>query len=146
MNASFRPGSAFGTKRRERTSDGELIIREGSSEYFSEETYEQRFYRVLRRQEFNNLRSFLSIVQFTDREQLRFLFKYDGCASLMGESILALRIIEKMPDHPASKDFQSFVGLWDPTSGLHSAIATSETEMEQVLEGGDGEEIGFPCT
>jgi hypothetical protein len=51
MSPSFRIGAAFGAKRREKTREGHLIVREGSSEFFSEETLEEKFARVLERHE-----------------------------------------------------------------------------------------------
>lgn len=55
LQPSFRIGSAFGTKRKEVTKEGDLIIRQASSEHFSEETFEQRFTRILKRRPFDNL-------------------------------------------------------------------------------------------
>ena len=55
LQPSFRIGAAFGTKRKEVTKEGELIIRQASSEHFSEETFEQRFQRILKRHPFDNL-------------------------------------------------------------------------------------------
>ena len=60
LQPSFRIGAAFGTKRKEVTKHGELIIWQASSEYFSEETFEQRFQRILRRSHFQSLSFTLS--------------------------------------------------------------------------------------
>jgi hypothetical protein len=54
LQPSFRIGAAFGTKRKEVTKHGELIIRQASSEHFSEETFEERFHRILRRRHFQS--------------------------------------------------------------------------------------------
>lgn len=114
---SFKLGSAFGRKGRERTTDGDLIIRESSSEFFSEETYEQRFHRILRRPEFNTAESALSILQFTERELLRFVMKHDSYAGVVRESMFELTILEKAPQsHSSIGGFRSFAGLVDVQS------------------------------
>jgi hypothetical protein len=89
LQPSFRIGAAFGTKRKEVTKDGELIIRQASSEYFSEETFEQRFHRILKRPHFDNLSFILRQFDRTSVEILRgifsatsfsdFLVKLGGC-------------------------------------------------------------------
>jgi len=55
LQPSFRIGAAFGTKRRERSKEGHWIIRQGSSEHFSEETFEERFTRILSRHQHSQL-------------------------------------------------------------------------------------------
>jgi hypothetical protein len=65
LHPSFRIGAAFGTKRKEVTKHGELIIRQASSEHFSEETFEQRFHRILRRRHFARLSFILSQFDLT---------------------------------------------------------------------------------
>jgi len=71
---SFRIGAAFGTKRKEVTKHGELIIRQASSEHFSEETFEQRFQRILKRSHFDNLAFILRQFDRTPVEILKALF------------------------------------------------------------------------
>jgi hypothetical protein len=130
MKPSFRPGSPFGTKRRERTHDGELILRESSSEYFSEETYEQRFSRILGRLEFGSLQSLLKNLQFTDRELVRFVVKHDSYAAIVNESAFELRVVQKAPADPESiKGLQFFGGVIDQTTGKTSNLIASETEI-----------------
>jgi hypothetical protein len=46
---SFKIGTAFGVKRMEKSKEGHVIIRESSSEYYTEETFDERFARILRR-------------------------------------------------------------------------------------------------
>ena len=136
MKASFRPGSAFGTKRRERTSDGELIMRESSSEYFSEESYEQRFARIIGRHEFSSLQSLLKTLQFTDREFVRIVLKHDTYAAIVHESMFALRIVPRMPEKPESiEGLQFFGGLVDHRRGLSSRVFASETEIVTDADG-----------
>jgi hypothetical protein len=49
LNPSFKMGAAFGLERKEKTDEGHVIIRKGSSEFFSEEKFEERFFRILER-------------------------------------------------------------------------------------------------
>jgi hypothetical protein len=127
---SFKLGSAFGSKRRERTTDGDLIIRESSSEFFSEETYEQRFHRILRRPEFSTAESVLSILQFTERELLRFVMKHDSYAGVVRESMFELTILEKAPlSHSSIGGFRSFAGLVDVNRGVRSSIYSTDTNV-----------------
>jgi hypothetical protein len=51
LSPSFRIGAAFGVKRREKTKEGHIVVREGSSEFFSEETLEERCQRIMGRYE-----------------------------------------------------------------------------------------------
>ena len=71
LNPSFKIGSAFGIKRKEKTAEGHIIIREGSSEYFSEETFEDRFSRIAQRQENGELAFVLKNLDRPTTELLR---------------------------------------------------------------------------
>ncbi|MGH8048468.1 MAG: hypothetical protein ACREKL_14595 [Chthoniobacterales bacterium] len=93
---SFSMGSAFGTKRREKTKEGHLIIRKGSSEYFSEETYEQRFRRILGR--YRNLDSSFQVLPFSDRELLKLVLKHNCFEAIVEESDFEIAIVEHVPD------------------------------------------------
>jgi hypothetical protein len=127
---SFKLGSAFGRKRRERTTDDDLIIRESSSEFFSEETYEQRFHRILRRPEFSTAESALSILQFTERELLRFVMKHDSYVGVVRESMFELTILEKAPQsHSSIGGFRSFAGLVDVSRDVRSSIYSTDTNV-----------------
>lgn len=53
---SFTISSPFGRKTRERQPDGTIVIREASTKYYSEETLEQRFVRILSRHEYEGLK------------------------------------------------------------------------------------------
>lgn len=72
---SFRIGAAFGTKRRERTKDGHLILRQGSSEHFSEETFEERFSRILSRFQHEHLKFIFGQLDRSSGELLRATLK-----------------------------------------------------------------------
>ena len=102
--------------------------RESSSEFYSEETYEQRFRRILRRVEFNTVESVLSILQFSERELLRFVMRHDSYACLVQESMLELTILEQAPQSDSSiSGFRSFAGLVDVSRGIRSSIYSTDT-------------------
>lgn len=71
LKPTFKIGAAFGKKRRERTPEGHIIIRQGSTEFFSEETLEARLFRLLDRHENNQLGSILKAMEATKSEILR---------------------------------------------------------------------------
>ena len=130
LGPSFRLGSAFGTRRRERTPDGHLIIRQSSSEHFSEESYELRFARILSRQAFSNLKSVLEKLEFTERELLKLVIKHESFLALVAESELELRILPEMPKQPdMSEGIRFFCGLHDMATHTVSALQCSELEM-----------------
>lgn len=136
MSPSFQAGSPFGTKRRERTTDGELIVRESSSEYYSEENYDQRFTRILGRPEFRNLESMLKSLQLSDRELLPHVLKHDTCTALVNESMLTLRTVARMPENPASSEGLKFFGeFFDHRRGLIWRLLATDSE---ILTDADG--------
>ena len=127
---SFKLGSAFGRKRRERTTDGDLIIRESSSEFFLEEAYEQRFHRILRRPEFSTAERALNILQFNERELLRFVMKHDSYADLVRESMFELDIVEQAPQsYHSIVGCRSLAGLLDVNRGLRSSLSSTDTNV-----------------
>lgn len=83
LQPSFRIGAAFGTKRKEATKHGELIIRQASSEYFSEETFEQRFQRILRRRHLQSLSFILHQFDLTPVDVLKAVFAAASFASFI---------------------------------------------------------------
>jgi hypothetical protein len=83
LRPSFQIGAAFGTKRKEVTKHGELIIRQASSEHFSEETFEQRFQRILKRTHFDNLAFVLRQFDRTPVEILKAVFAAVSFADLL---------------------------------------------------------------
>jgi hypothetical protein len=78
MQASFRIDAAFGTKRKEITKNGDVIIRQASSEHFSEESFEQRFHRILKRRHFETIKN---IVDAFDRTVVELASALFGCNS-----------------------------------------------------------------
>lgn len=75
LSPSFQIGAAFGVKRREKTADGHVIIRQGSSEYYREESMEDRLARVLDRQENQNMKSILNNLVCSRGELLRAILR-----------------------------------------------------------------------
>ena len=127
---SFTVGSAFGTKLKERTKNGDLIIRQSSSQFFSEETYEQQFERVLGRSKFGNLKSALGALGFTTRELLKLVLKYDDYAKIVGQSIYEFRLVEAMPVEAVYHSGLRFqAGLYDHTSKTVSRLEASDDEI-----------------
>jgi hypothetical protein len=49
LEPSFEIGAAFGAAFEETTREGHLVVRKGSSQFHNEETFEQRFRRILNR-------------------------------------------------------------------------------------------------
>lgn len=99
LRPSFKMGAAFGTKRKEVMPNGELIIRQASSEHFSEETFEQRFQRVLKRLPFDNLHSIIKNIDRTSVEVIKATF----AASSLEEFLLRLEgRLEVVPDEAAN--------------------------------------------
>ncbi|HTY88568.1 MAG TPA: hypothetical protein VMB80_13965 [Candidatus Acidoferrum sp.] len=80
---SFRIGAAFGAKRKERTKEGHLIIREGSSEFFSEEIFEERFNRILLRYENKEIKFVFEHLDARTNELLRATLKGGSLADLL---------------------------------------------------------------
>ncbi len=70
VTPSFTRVAAFGRKRRERLANGNVVIREGSSEYFSEELLQQRFGRLLRRHEYRDLHMVCEHLDVSEKELL----------------------------------------------------------------------------
>lgn len=99
LRPSFKMGAAFGTKRKEVTRNGELIIRQASSEHFSEETFEQRFQRILKRMPFDNLHTIIKNIDRTSVE----VIKASVAASSLEEFLLRLEgRLEVVPDDAAN--------------------------------------------
>ena len=123
---SFSLGSAFGTKHKERTKDGDLIIRQSSSKFFSEETYEQRFSRVLARSRFYNLKSALETLGFSTLELLKLVLKYADYSEIVSHSIYDLNVVDHMPDDAAyHHGLRSQMGLYDQKSRATSRLEAS---------------------
>ena len=96
LTPSFKISAAFGIKRKEKTHDGHLIIREGSTEHFSEETFEERFTRILSRDENRDVRFVFKYLDRTPTELLRATLGTHSFADLLSsfEGRLEIRPVD----------------------------------------------------
>lgn len=83
LRPSFRIDAAFGTKRKEITKNGDTIIRQASSEHFTEETFEQRFQRILKRRNFDTLSNIVKTFDRSPIELMRAMFASDSFAAFV---------------------------------------------------------------
>jgi hypothetical protein len=83
LSPSFKITAAFGTRRKENTPEGHLIIREGSTEYFSNETFEQRYVRILNRDEHHDLQYIFQFLDCTVTEMLRAILSTNSLAAML---------------------------------------------------------------
>lgn len=95
LTPSFRIGAPFGVKRKEKTREGHTVIRQGSSAFFSEETFEERFQRILSR--FENLSYILKHVGRDPGEIWRAALKAETFASLLEALDGRLDVVEQSP-------------------------------------------------
>jgi len=130
LTPSFSLGSAFGTKHKERTKDGDLIVRQSSSQFFSEGTYEQQFSRVLGRHRFGNLKSALETLGFSTRELLKLVLKYEDYAEIVSQSIYDFRVVDPLPaDAIYHKGLRFQAGLYDQKSRVTSRLEASYDDV-----------------
>lgn len=83
LSPSFRIGAAFGEKRKGQTKEGHLVIREGSSEFFSEETLEEKFNRILERHENREIQFVFKNLDVSINELLRVTLDNTSLAQLL---------------------------------------------------------------
>lgn len=107
LSPSFRIGAAFGVKRREKTADGHIIIRQGSSEHYREESMEDRLTRVLDRQENQSMKSILNNLVCSRGELLRAIVRSSEFQSIVESMEGSIEIEE--PN--AENKFKSREGL-----------------------------------
>ncbi len=103
LSPSFRIGAAFGEKRKEQTKEGHLVIREGSSEFFSEETMEEKFTRILERYENREIQFVFKHLDVSVNELLRATLNHHSLSELLNSldgqlEIKALKFGEIKPD------------------------------------------------
>lgn len=106
ISPSFRIGAAFGAKIRERTTDGHLIIRQASSEFFQEESMADRLTRVLRRAEHRDLKNVLDVIEASPTEMLRAVLLRDSLPGVLEEldGVMRLASTEGNPiDRPGMR-------------------------------------------
>jgi hypothetical protein len=83
LSPSFRLGAAFGAKRREKTHEGHIVVREGSSEFFSEETIEERFKRVLERYEHKEIQFVFKHLDVSISELLLSVLRHSSLSDVL---------------------------------------------------------------
>lgn len=86
LKPSFEVSSPFGRKLKEKTADGAIIIRQASSRFYTQETTERRFRRVLSRDRYRSLEFIFSQMGATD----------EGCVILVMQSKGILDMIESL--------------------------------------------------
>ena len=105
LRPSFRIETAFGRKRKEITKTGDTIIRQASSEHFTEETFEQRFQRILKRRSFDTLSNIVKTFDRTPVQLVTALFastsfaqfvqRLDGDLETTAENLLDAAVMNK---------------------------------------------------
>jgi len=110
LSPSFQIGAAFGESRREKTKEGHLINREGSSEFFSEETLEERFTRISSRYENREIQFILKNLDVGVSELLRATLRSSSLSQLL-ESIDG-RLEIKTLEFGELKPGDNFRGSW----------------------------------
>lgn len=103
LKPSFKMGAAFGNRRRERTADGHVIIRQSSTEFFTEETIEERFARVLERRTHADIKFLFDHLESTPTERLRATLRAQSVAELLTLLDGELRVVEMASDVFAEK-------------------------------------------
>jgi len=111
LSPSFRIGVAFGSKRREKTKEGHVIIREGSSEFFSEESFEERFNRILARHEHKEIQFVFKNLDASKNELLQSTLRHSSLASLL-ESLGGAMRLESLKLGGVFAPGQKFRGSW----------------------------------
>jgi hypothetical protein len=121
ITPSFRIGAPFGVKRKEKTREGHTMIRQGSSAFFSEETFEERFERILAR--FENLSYILKHVGRDPAEIWRATLKAETFAALLEALDGRLEIVEQSPSEASIiSGFSACFWIRPPTPDLRARL------------------------
>ena len=136
LSPSFRIGAAFGEKRKEQTKEGHLVIREGSSEFFSEETLEEKFNRILERYENREIQFVFKNLDVSVNELLRVTLNNVSLAQLLAAldgrlEIKALKFGEIKPQ-------EGFRAGWainrSPINVFDDCVVITDEEAVKVLD------------
>lgn len=111
IKPSFQIGAAFGAKLRERTADGQLIIRQASSEFFQEEGMADRFTRILGRPEHRDIRYVLDNLEATSAELLRVILLSDSIVGMLKELEGEMRLASMEGDVTGNPGIRSSSGI-----------------------------------
>ncbi len=126
---SFNIGAAFGVSTRERTKEGHIIVRRASSEYATDETFDQRLRRILDRGKFDNLHFILKNVELGDHNLVRLILKATDFSAMASVLDYEIRIVENLGDTASEygNEFRGSSGLsW---AGRHSRLFLFELYM-----------------
>ena len=136
LSPSFRIGAAFGEKRKEQTKEGHLVVREGSSEFFSEETLEEKFTRVLERYENREIQLVSKNLDVSVNELLRAVLNHLSLPQLLVAldgrlEIKALKFGEVIPG-------EKFRAGWainrSPINVLDDCVVITDEEGAKALD------------
>ena len=83
VEPSFKIGVPFNFRRREQTPSGRMLIREATSEVAPEETYEERFARLLERQENATVKQIFSHLEISRGELIRAVLRAKDFGELL---------------------------------------------------------------
>lgn len=83
LGPTFEPGLPQRLRRREKTADGRMIVREGFSERPHEEMFAERFTRLLRRDENRQIEQILKHLEASPGELQRSILRGEGFRSLI---------------------------------------------------------------
>jgi len=82
---SFKISSPFGRKIKEISDDGSIIIKQASSKYFSEESIEKKFNRILKRNKFSTLKFIWDVLDASESGKVILLLKFEKFLDLLKE-------------------------------------------------------------
>jgi len=143
LTPSFRIGAAFGIRRRERTQEGHLIVRQGSSEFFTEETLEERFTRVLARDAHRTLKWVLNPLDATKAELLRAVLRATSLSELLslldGEFRIVPMASDELVERPGLRASTGLMGrrvniYLDNVVETHEAGAAALRQMLSIFK------------
>lgn len=121
VSPSFRIGAAFGSARKEKTKEGHIVIREGSSEFFSEESAEERFARILAR---------------NDHKEVGFVFEHLGMSrtELLRAALRHTSFRELLKQFGGRVEIKGFkLGPFHPGRGFRASWTINSSRVD-VLE------------
>jgi hypothetical protein len=103
LTPSFAVGAATATKRREVTPDGTVILREGSAEHGPDETFEERYRRLVQAYDNQSLGRILTRLEASQGEVMRAVLWCGTFAELL-ESVEGRLEITTLPWEQAGKN------------------------------------------
>lgn len=86
LEPSFQIGAPFGIKHQEKTQQGHVIVRKGSSKFYNEESIERMFERVCSRQKNSNLKRLFESLECGISESARLAIWSDSIEQILSKS------------------------------------------------------------